>query len=90
MQNDERKRNEEGCIDIYSKKTPHMLDIKYKWLIELKYLKKSERDKLEEIKQKGLEQLEKYANTKNLTKKDNLKKVLLVFIGNEDYVVVEV
>ena len=67
-----------------------MLDIKYKWLIELKYLKKSERDKLEEIKQKGLEQLEKYANTKNLTKKDNLKKVLLVFIGNEDYVVVEV
>ena len=80
---------EEGYIDIYLEKAPHMPDIKYEWLIELKYLKESERDKLEEVKKRGLEQLERYAKSKNLADRENLKKALLVFIGKKDYVIVE-
>ena len=43
--------------------------MKYEWLIELKYLKEGERSNLEQAKQKGLQQLQKYAASKNLTSK---------------------
>ena len=83
------RETEEGYIDIYIEKAPHTSDIKYEWLIELKYLKESEREKLEQVRKQGLEQLEKYAKSKNLADRDNLKKALLIFIGKKDYVIVE-
>lgn len=57
--------------------------------MELKYLKESKRDKLEQVKKQGLEQLEKYVKSKNLADRDNLKKALLIFMGKKDYVIVE-
>ena len=63
-------------------------DIKYEWLIELKYLKEGERSNLEQAKQKRLAQLQKYVASKNLTSKQDLKKALVIFIGKKDYVLV--
>ena len=82
------KETEAGYIDIYLEKDPRIPDIKYEWLIELKYLKESERNNLEQAKQKGLQQLQKYATSKNLTSKQDLKKALVIFIGKKDYVLV--
>ncbi len=81
------RETETGYIDIYSERDPRLPDTKYEWLIELKYLKESERDKLEQVKKQGLEQLERYAKSKNLADKENLKKALLIFIGKKDYVI---
>lgn len=78
-----------GYIDIYLEKDLRVPDIKYEWLIELKYLKESERGQLEQVKQKGLEQLHKYMASKSLTAKKDLKKALVIFIGKKDYVLVE-
>ncbi|MCD5407098.1 MAG: ATP-binding protein [Desulfotomaculum sp.] len=78
-----------GYIDIYLEKDLRVPDIKYEWVIELKYLKESERDQLEQVKQKGLEQLHKYMASKSLTAKKDLKKALVIFIGKKDYVLVE-
>ena len=64
-----------------------MPEVKYEWIIELKYLKKSERDKLAEVKEEGLRQLKQYASSRKFINNDSIKKVLIVFIGKDEYVV---
>ncbi|QTL99711.1 AAA family ATPase [Iocasia frigidifontis] len=76
---------ENGYIDIYLERDIRMPDVKYEWIIELKYLKKSERDKLAEVKQEGLKQLERYAASRKFEDKDNIKQALLIFIGKDEY-----
>ncbi|MCD5405997.1 MAG: PD-(D/E)XK nuclease domain-containing protein, partial [Desulfotomaculum sp.] len=79
----------EGYIDIYLEKDLRAPDIKYEWAIELKYLKESERDKLDEVIQRGREQLKKYIQQRGLKDKENLKKAVVVFIGKKDYEMLE-
>ncbi len=45
---------ENGYIDIYLERDIRLPEVKYEWIIELKYLKKSERDKLAEVKEEGV------------------------------------
>ncbi len=78
---------ENGYIDIYLERDIRMPEVKYEWIIELKYLKKSERDKLAEVKEEGLRQLEEYADSRKFSNKENLKKVLIVFIAKDEYVI---
>ncbi|MFW6377731.1 MAG: AAA family ATPase [bacterium] len=81
---------ENGYMDIYLERDPRISNIKYEWIIELKYLKKSDKDKLAEVKKEGLKQLDKYANSRKFSGKENLRKALLIFIGKDEYVLVEV
>ncbi|MFW5972316.1 MAG: AAA family ATPase [Bacillota bacterium] len=81
---------ENGYMDIFLERDPRIPDVEYEWIVELKYLKKSEENKLEEVKEKGLEQLERYAGSSKFDGKYKLKKALLVFIGKDKYEVVEV
>ncbi|AZO93467.1 AAA family ATPase [Halocella sp. SP3-1] len=76
---------ENGYIDIYLERDIRMPDVKYEWIIELKYLKKSERDKLAEVKREGLKQLERYAASRKFEDKDNIKQALIIFIGKDEY-----
>ncbi|AZO93465.1 AAA family ATPase [Halocella sp. SP3-1] len=76
---------ENGYIDIYLERDIRMPDVKYEWIIELKYLKKSERDKLAVVKREGLKQLERYAASRKFKDKDNIKQALLIFIGKDEY-----
>lgn len=80
---------ENGYMDIYLERDARMPDIKYEWLLELKYVRKSDRNKLEQIKADGLRQLNKYAGSGNFTGKKDLKQALLIFIGKDEYIVVE-
>jgi len=83
------RETQEGYIDIYLEKDLRAPDIEYEWAIELKYLKESERDKLDEVIQRGREQLKKYIQQRGLKDKENLKKAVVVFIGKKDYEMLE-
>ncbi|MCK4257354.1 MAG: AAA family ATPase [Halanaerobiales bacterium] len=76
---------EGGYIDILLEKDIRYPDVKYEWLWELKYLKKSERNQLGRIKKEGLAQLKRYAESDKFNDKENLKKALIIFIGKDEY-----
>ncbi len=76
---------EKGYLDIFLERDIRMPEVKYEWVIELKYLKKNEKDRLGKVKEEGLNQLERYANSRKLKGQKNIKKVLLVFIGKDEY-----
>ena len=86
--NSERETNS-GYIDCFLEKDERMPDVKYEWLLELKYLKKGDADKLEQVKQEGMAQISRYAAAKGFDGRENLKQALLIFIGKDKYVVVE-
>jgi len=52
---------EEGYIDLIFERHEGYKHLKYDWMIEIKYLKESERAKAQETLQKAKKQLEKYA-----------------------------
>lgn len=56
---------------------------------KLKYIKKNDREKLDRIREEGLKQLKRYAESRNFAGKADLKQALLVFIGKDEYLVVE-
>ena len=77
-----------GYIDIMlTRDVRYTAYTKYEWLIELKYLKESDRGRLEEVKQAGLEQLARYSESELIAQSFSgqfLKKVLLVVVGKSD------
>ncbi|MCK4261311.1 MAG: PD-(D/E)XK nuclease domain-containing protein, partial [Halanaerobiales bacterium] len=81
---------EDGYIDLFLEKDSRYPDIEYEWLWELKYLKKEAKSRLEQVKKEGLAQLEEYAASKKFADKKNLKKALIIFIGKDEYEIVEV
>jgi len=76
---------ENGYLDIYLEKDIRMPDVEYEWVIELKYLKQSEQDKLEEVKEEGLDQLKRYVKSRGFEDKEDLKQALLIFIGKDEF-----
>ncbi len=76
---------ENGYLDIYLEKDHRIPDVKYEWLIELKYLKEIERKQLEQVKKEGFKQLQEYAVARKFQDKKNLKQALIIFIGKSDY-----
>ncbi len=76
---------ENGYLDIFLAKDIRMPDVKYEWVIELKYIKKNEKDRLAKVKEEGLNQLERYANSRKFKNKKNVKNVVLVFIGKDEF-----
>ena len=83
------RETESGFIDIYLEKDKRIPDVKYEWIIELKYIKKSERSKLAEIKLQGLKQLDVYAASRAFDGQSNVKKALILFVGKDETIVVE-
>ncbi|MEM5242922.1 AAA family ATPase [Thermoanaerobacter sp. CM-CNRG TB177] len=83
------RETEGGYIDIYLERDIRIPDIKYEWLIELKYVKKSEKDKVDKIKEEGIKQLKKYRESRGLKEREDVKQALLIFIGKDEYQVIE-
>ena len=81
---------ENGYIDIYLEKDIRMPEVNYEWIIELKYIKKSERNKLEEVKKEGLKQLKGYVDSREFEGREYTKQALIVFVGKDEYEVVEI
>jgi hypothetical protein len=84
--------NNKGYVDLMLKRKIQLKDItKFQWIIELKYIKESERDTLEKVKKQGLEQLKLYGESKVVQdemEKEGLKKVLIIVVGKKDIYVV--
>ena len=71
-----------GFIDIYLERDIRFPGVVYEWIWELKYVKKDQA--LEHVKAEGLEQLKRYAESPQFQGKENLKKALLIFRGNNE------
>lgn len=78
---------ENGYVDIYLKREK-LKDVKYDWIIELKYVK-SGKSKLEQVREESLAQLDKYASSRGVVGRDDVKKALVIFIGKTKYEIVE-
>lgn len=80
--------NNKGYVDLMLKRKIQLKDMtKYQWIIELKYIKESDRDTLEKVKEQGLKQLQMYGQSKMVQEEledGGLKKVLIVVVGKKD------
>ena len=83
------KEIENGYIDLYLERDVRTPEAEYEWLLELKYLKKSDEKQIEQTKTEGLKQLRRYTKSSEFEGKKNLKKALIIFSGKSDYVIVE-
>ncbi|MBW9151380.1 ATP-binding protein [Clostridium estertheticum] len=80
--------NNKGYVDLMLRRKIQLKDItKFEWIIELKYIKESDRNTLETIKNQGLKQLKMYGESKMVQEeldKEGLKKVLIIVVGKKD------
>ncbi|OSB19229.1 hypothetical protein B2H94_09055 [Clostridium sporogenes] len=86
--------NNKGYVDIMLKRKIQFKDItKFQWIIELKYIKESERDTLEKVKEEGIKQLQGYAESKMVQEElgeGDLKKVLILVVGKKHIYTVDI
>jgi hypothetical protein len=80
---------DDGYTDIFLQRNPRFTEIKFEWILELKYLKATEGNKLPRATRKASEQLKKYINTRQLSEHAELKAVSAVFIGKNKYEISE-
>ncbi|MBU3159839.1 ATP-binding protein [Clostridium frigoris] len=80
--------NNKGYVDLMLRRKIQLKDItKFEWIIELKYIKESDRNTLEKVKEQGLKQLQMYGESKMVQEeleKEGLKKVLIIVVGKKD------
>ncbi|NFE19089.1 hypothetical protein FDF42_00180 [Clostridium botulinum] len=85
--------NNNGYVDIMLKRKIQFKDItKFQWIIELKYIKESDKNTFEKVKKEGLKQLQGYAESKMVKEElgaDNLKKALVIVVGKRDIYTVD-
>jgi hypothetical protein len=74
-----------GYIDIFLGRSPHLPDIKYEWVWELKYLKADDSDKLPQARDHALLQLAKYRASPLFSGRTDIKYAAIIFIGKQDY-----
>ncbi|MDR0614276.1 MAG: ATP-binding protein [Dysgonamonadaceae bacterium] len=80
-----------GRADIYLQRSPLLPQIKYEWVLELKYCKTDAKPEEIALKRKeGLEQLHQYVHTSHrLGNRPDLKSALIVFIGKNKYEIID-
>jgi len=80
--------NNNGYVDLMLRRKIQLKDItKFEWIIELKYIKESDRNTFEKVKEQGLKQLQMYGESKMVEEeleKDGLKKVLIIVVGKKN------
>ncbi|MFD3155923.1 AAA family ATPase [Haloimpatiens sp. FM7330] len=85
--------NNKGYVDIMLKRKIQFKDVtKFQWIIELKYIKESDRGILEKVKEEGLKQLKGYEESKFVQEElgtQDLKKALIIVVGKKDVYTVE-
>lgn len=79
------RETQNGNIDLYLEQNRAIPDLRYEWLLELKYLKESETSRLEAVTREGLDQLKSYAQSFSQgAAHPRLRKALLVFHGKDE------
>jgi hypothetical protein len=79
---------DDGYIDILLKKKLNShSNVKFEWLIELKYVKQSDIKKLKQIRAEGIDQASKYAQSRIINEsieKSTLKVLVITFLGKSN------
>jgi len=79
----------DGYTDIFLQRNPHLPEVKYEWVLELKYLKVEDEKDLPKVKKEAEEQLQRYMQAYRLTGRPDLKTAIVVFIGKSQFFVYE-
>ena len=78
---------DDGYIDILLKKKNSSIETCFEWLIELKYVKNSDANNINKIREDGIEQARSYAKSRIIVetmKANTLKTVVLTFLGKTE------
>jgi hypothetical protein len=81
---------ENGYIDIFLQRKPDLPDIKYEWVWEVKYVKVEDENKLTNVKNQAVKQLQKYKQATIFNNRTDLKFAALLFVGKDKYEIQEV
>jgi hypothetical protein len=77
---------ENGYTDIFLEKGREVPQVEYEWLLELKYIKESDRNQLEQIRQEAVTQLQKYMASREMAGRPNRKAAALLFVEKGEIV----
>jgi hypothetical protein len=74
-----------GYADIFLQRNPQLPQIKYEWVLELKYLKTNEEAKLPQAREEAAEQLKRYIRAHRLAGRTDLKTAIVIFTGKNSF-----
>jgi hypothetical protein len=75
-----------GRVDIYLQRHPLLPQVRYEWLLELKYCKASASEtEIAAKREQGLEQMKEYAHSHRMEGHADLKTAVIVFIGKDRF-----
>jgi hypothetical protein len=70
-----------GYTDIYLQRNPNLPQLKYEWVLELKYCKAGEEKDVPRKREEGLAQLHQYLHSHRLAGRPDIKAAVIVFTG---------
>ncbi|GHT50210.1 hypothetical protein AGMMS49982_05110 [Bacteroidia bacterium] len=75
-----------GRADIYLQRDPRLPQVKWEWILELKYCKTGAKPaEIAKLQKEGEEQIKQYLNSHRLSNRSDLKAAVIVFIGKNKY-----
>ncbi|GHV66534.1 hypothetical protein FACS1894199_10160 [Bacteroidia bacterium] len=75
-----------GRTDIYLQRDPRLPQVKWEWILELKYCKTAAKPgEIAKLQKEGKEQLKQYLTSHRLGNRPDLKAAVIVFIGKNKY-----
>ncbi|GHV32567.1 hypothetical protein FACS1894177_08790 [Bacteroidia bacterium] len=75
-----------GRTDIYLQRDPRLPQVKWEWILELKYCKTTTKPaEIAKLQKEGEEQIKQYLTSHRLGNRPDLKAAVIVFIGKNKY-----
>ncbi len=75
-----------GRADIYLQRDPRLPQVKWEWILELKYCKTGAKPaEIAKLQKEGGEQIKQYLGSHRLGNRSDLKAAVIVFIGKNKY-----
>jgi hypothetical protein len=75
-----------GRVDIFLQRHPLLPQVRYEWLLELKYCKASASEaEIIANREQGLVQMNEYVNSYRMEGRTDLKAAVIVFIGKDKF-----
>jgi hypothetical protein len=79
-----------GRADMYLQRDPRLPQVKWEWILELKYCKTGTKPgEIAKLQKEGGEQLKQYLASHRLGNRPDLKAAVIVFIGKNKYKIIE-
>ncbi|GHV67168.1 hypothetical protein FACS1894199_12090 [Bacteroidia bacterium] len=80
-----------GRTDIYLQRDPRLPEVKWEWILELKYCKTAAKlGEVSKLRKEGEKQIKQYLTSHRLGNRPDLKAAVVVFIGKNKYKIVNI